>query len=419
MKIGKRTGRLLMNGATFAERASGRAAGAGRVRVLSLIEALTVTGPARALIDFRRTARSDELAAEGLPRVEGSFATFRRGGTSVDEQSQDQFISASRAAGVEVDVIEERFRFDTRVVGELRRVVARRAPDIIETHGTKSHFIVKLSGLGQKLPWVAFHHGYTTTDAKMRVYNQLDRWSLPSAARVVTVCGPFAEQLARVGVEREKILVRHNSIGTFERAGGEEVAALKERLGVQAGERVILAVGRLSREKGHADLLGALGVLRELNPDLNFKLVVAGDGPERGRLEEAARGLGLAERVVFAGHAGDVRPFYALADALALPSHSEGSPLVLLEAMAEGLPVAATAVGGVPEIVSDGESALLAPPRDAAALAEALRRLLSDAALASRIADEARRRVRSHFTPEDYARALVETYRGLLRRAGI
>ena len=184
--------------------------------------------------------------------------TFERGrGGAGGDGEPNQFVAAARAEGIEVDVIDERFRFDTGVVGQLRRIAGRRAPDIIETHMIKSHFLVKLSGLGRRSKWVAYHHGYTSTDLKMLVYNRFNRWSLPSADRVVTVASLSRAQLARSGVARAKISVRKNSIGPAARVGAEEVrrsdAGSDER-----GRALILSVGRLSREKGHADLVEAL-----------------------------------------------------------------------------------------------------------------------------------------------------------------
>lgn len=381
------------------------------IKLLAVIEATTVTGPAKNLIGFAARAGSREFAEPlGLPRVETVVVTFQRGAGA----EPNAFVRAARAAGLAVEVIPERFRFDPSVLGGLRRVVRAHAPDLVQTHMLKSHFLLRLSGLARRYPWVAFHHGYTATDAKMRVYNQLDRWSLPAAGRVLTVCGPFAEHLTRLGVQREKITVRHNSVTAPASADAAALDALRERLGIGPDERVILAVGRLSFEKGHADLVAALGGLSRLDPGLSFKLVVVGEGPEQERVEEAARAHGVAERVVYAGHAADVRPFYALADVLALPSHSEGSPNVLLEAMAAGLAVAATRVGGVPEIAEDGETALLVPARDPAAMAEALRGLLADAGLAARLAARGRERALTHFSPEAYARSLVEFYGALL-----
>lgn len=389
------------------------------IKLLSVIEATTVTGPAKNLLNFCRRARSPHFHAGEMPRVEFSIATFQRLHGRANKNSQrrqdidspNAFVAAAREDGIEVDVIPERFRFDTRVIGKLRAVVERRAPDIIQTHGVKSHFLLRLSGLWRQHPWIAFHHGYTATDRKMVLYNQLNRWSLPSAHRVVTVCQAFAEQLASEGVSPGKISVLHNSINANGASNEDaDLRTFKERLGIERGERVVLAVGRFSREKAHADLINALGALHSVNSSLNFRLVIVGDGPERRRIERAAETQGIASRVIFVGHVGNVRPFYGLADALVLPSHSEGSPNVLLEAMAEGLPVVATAVGGVPEIVENEKSALLVAPRDTDAMASAIGRVLTDATLAHRLASNAAALVTARHSPEAYARSVTEIY---------
>jgi glycosyltransferase involved in cell wall biosynthesis len=397
-------------------------------RVLALMEAGTVSGPAKNLIEFCRRARTLGESSGDAPAAEVSLVTFHRGSkdsltTRADEEIRTKargpnpFVVAARAAGVEVDVIRERFRFDPRVLGELRSIVERHRPDIIQTHQVKSHFLLKLSGLWRRHPWIAFHHGYTTTDVKMQLYNRLNRWSLPTAHRVVTVCGAFAPQLTREGVRPERIFVRHNSInpnGNVD-VDDDDTRALKEKLGIGGGERIIIAVGRLSREKAHVDLVNALGRLHADDPSINFRLVIVGDGPEQQAVERGAREQGINERIVFAGHVSDVRPFYALADLMVLPSHSEGSPNVLLEAMAAGVPVVATSVGGVPEIVEDEESALLVAPRDHVAMAGAVARLLNDEMLARRLSAKARSLVAAHYTPDAYARSVVELYREVWR----
>jgi glycosyltransferase involved in cell wall biosynthesis len=158
----------------------------------------------------------------------------------------------------------------------------------------------------------------------------------------------------------------------------------------------------------------AFEILRRRWPDPPTFLLLVGEGPEQPRLAAMARAAGLEKAVIFAGQHRDVAPFYALASVLAIPSHSEGSPLVLLEAMAAGVPVAATAVGGVPEMVTGEESALLVPPRQPAQLAEALRRLLDEPGLASRLAVGASARVAACYTPEVYHRTLLEIYRDMM-----
>ena len=127
---------------------------------------------------------------------------------------------------------------------------------------------------------------------------------------------------------------------------------------------------------------------------------------------ESKKGKG----VIFTGQVNDVHPFYAIADVFVLPSHSEGSPNVLLEAMAANLPVVATAVGGVPEMVADHESALLVPANDPPSLAAAISNMLADKNLALRLATNASTLVDTRFDPETYARSLVKIYREAIER---
>jgi glycosyltransferase involved in cell wall biosynthesis len=390
------------------------------MKVLSIIEATTVTGPAKNLLNFCRLMRSSEFAVDGKPFVEVSIVTFDRGasvpgavatGSSVHPDTwPNAFVTAAREMGITVDVISERFRFDPSVISQLRTIVARRAPDVIQTHMIKSHFLVKLTGLGTTHPWIAYHHGYTSTDAKMLAYNQLNRWSLRSADRVITVCAAFSKQLTRAGVRAERISVCHNSVKAPRRISPAEQRALREQFQISDDERVIVSVGRLSREKGHEDLVQAIASVREMDPTLKFKVLLVGDGPEHAQLESTAGDLRLNEEIVFVGHVSDVAPFYSIADVLALPSHSEGSPNVLLEAMAAGIPVVATAVGGVPEIAVSGENALLVPARQPHEFAEALLQILSERDLAEKLAANATIRARE-FSPEAYAHRMIHIYK--------
>ncbi len=243
----------------------------------------------------------------------------------------------------------------------------------------------------------------------MRLYNQLDRWSLRRADRIITVSRAFALQLARIASE-DRITVLHNSIDidSFNAISAEETRALRAKLGIVEDERALLAVGRLSHEKGHADLISAFASIVKADP--RTKLVIVGDGPERNSLETRARSSGFGDRIIFTGQVSDASVYYRVADVFVLPSHSEGSPNALLEAMAAGLPVVATRVGGVPEIVTDEESALLAPAHDAQAMAEAVLRLLADKNISQRLAAAARQRVKD-YSPESRLQALLEIYR--------
>jgi glycosyltransferase involved in cell wall biosynthesis len=383
------------------------------IKLLTIVEATTINAVAKTVLEFYRSARELSQSASDFPLIEGCVVTFdRRGDVNA---TPNEFVTAARGQELEVEIIPEHRRFDMSVIPALRRVVESRGSEVLVTNSVKSHFLVWRSGLWRNLPWVAFHHGYTDTDRKMRLYNRLDRWSLPHADRLVTVCRAFAEELASsTGVPSDRISVQHNSIRRQPSVNTADVGALRTRLGIDESEKVVLSIGRLSREKAHLDLIEGFKHLREDSPDISLKLIIVGDGPERSGLEAAAESFGVRELVTFTGQVGDVQSFYPIADVFALPSHSEGSPNVLLEAMAANVPVVATAVGGVPEMVENNESALLVAPSDPPALAAAIARLLNDRDLAQRLTRNAATLVETRFNPNNYTRSLIEIYRDVI-----
>jgi glycosyltransferase involved in cell wall biosynthesis len=378
------------------------------IKLLTVIEATSVTGPAKGLLQFARTDRSEGVGTG----VEVFIAVFRR------PYDPDLFVQTASQMSVPVYPIVEAGRFDRRVIAELSALGRSLQPDLVESHAVKSHFLVRQSGLNRLAPWVAFHHGYTWPDLRARLYNQLDRWSLRAASRVVTVSQPFRRELIRHHVPAARIEIVHNAI---ERDWGRTASApapaeLRARLGIDPGRKVILIVGRLSREKDHISLLRAFRqlALRGAAERANEHLLIVGEGPERARIEAAIRAFGLSEAVTLTGQVPSAEPYYGIADLAVLSSLSEGSPNALLEAMATRVPIVATAVGGIPEIVSDRESALLVPPQDPGALCRAMRELLANEALARGLAARANELVLTRHTPETRARRLVDIYTAAL-----
>ena len=394
------------------------------LKVMAVVEAATITGPAKNLLDFHASNTPQDSTPQGntpddKPQIQLSFVTYHRTrSVMASKEAPNEFVARSRAAGVPVDVIAERSPFDNRVIGALRRVAAKRAPHIIETHHVKSHFLLRLSGAWRRRAWIAWHHGYTQTDAKVKLYNNLDWWSLRAARRVITVSGAFAKELEAHGVRPERIRVLHNSIApnwlTAQRAG--DTNALRQTLKIEPNAKIILAVGRFSIEKALDDLVRAFAILRRENSALATHLVLVGDGPQRGEIEALAMQLGVADKTHFIGQVSDPAPYYALAAVLALPSLSEGSPLALLEAMGAGLPIVATKVGGVPEIVENDNSALLVESRQPEALSQALKRVLTDENLARNLSEGARHRANTHFTPQAHRAARLAIYQEVVPR---
>jgi glycosyltransferase involved in cell wall biosynthesis len=381
----------------------------GEIRVVSIVEAWFVTGQAKNLLEFARRSRQP---VDGIPPVNLSLITYERG---TGASKSNNFVTAAREAGVQLDLVTEKGRFDGSAVGQIRAIVEKCQPDIIQTHNVKSHFLMRLSGLRKDHRWLGFHHGHTATDFKMRCYNQLDRWSLRAPDRVITVCGAFARDLERRGVAKDRITVRHNSVKGFQPADGAVAEALRRQFPPDVP--LLICIGRLSLEKGQADLLNALDFLRRQLKEERFHVVLVGEGPEQARLEALRAELGLEGHVTMAGLQHDVRPYYTVANIVVMPSHSEGSPNVLLEAMAAGVPVVATRVGGVPEIAADGETALLVESRNPEAMARALLTVLRDSELQAKLARNGLQLAREEYSPEAYRRSLTNIYQMVLASA--
>ena len=380
------------------------------IKVLAFMEATVVNGAAKSLLNF-----CDTIGGQVKPGVSVSIATFHRGPIR-DGVPPNEFVEAVEQRGIKAIVIPERHRFDPKLVKLLREIAAREKPDIVQTNNVKSHLLVRLAGLNRGRRWIAFHHGYTATDLKVKLYNQLDRWSLRAADRIVAVCGPFREQLVSAGIPRKKIEVLHNSAAVVDSIFRDEADAIKQRFALDKGSKVLIAIGRLSYEKGHADLLKALDELRRSRPHLRWKCLIVGSGPEQANLEAMVRQQGLDSGVTFAGQQADVLPILQASDLMILPSHSEGSPHVVLEAMAAGVPIVATNVGGVPEILTDGKTAILVPPRDPEAMASGIARVLESPETAASLAANAKQVLQERFSHEAYRTGILNIYREVLDR---
>lgn len=369
------------------------------------MEAVAVTGPAKNLIRFAR---------ENRRLVDIHVFTFVRGSPAASTAT-NPFIDAVRTADLRVHVISEKRRFDWRVLAQLKQRFAEHRPDIVETHSVKSHFLLAM--LGNRRPWIAFHHGYTNENFKMRVYNALDRYSLCRSDRTVTVCEAFVPQLERRGVDRDRVDILHNSIDPAWGPSPGEIQALRTSLDLAPGVFRILAIGRLSKEKGHSTLIRAAAGVKRRRPDLAFEVWLVGDGPQLASLKELATAEAISSAIHFVGPVPNAKAFFGVADVMALPSLSEGSPNVVLEAMAARVPVVATRVGGVPEIVRDHESALLVPASNSEAIAAALVELMDDAELRLQLATRAHDHVLAEFMPARYDARLMAVYHKALAAA--
>ncbi len=288
----------------------------------------------------------------------------------------DEFAAALEARGIPVErVAEVDSRWDWKGMLGTWNALRRVRPDVLHVHHVwpaADRYLAMLARAAGVRHLVVTEHivGESHSDGQ----RALKRAELGRADAVTAVCGAVAETLVRdYGIERARVRVVPNGADLPDEAAEAPVAkAWRERFGASLIRPLWVVAGRLEEQKGHAVLLDALAEVRKRG--LDFTLAVAGEGSLKTTLEQRAEQLGIGPRVRFLGALDDVGPLLAAADAVVLPSHWEGLPLVLLEAMVRSRPIVATAVGGVPEVIEDGTHGALVAPGDALALADELER---------------------------------------------
>lgn len=350
-----------------------------------------------------------ELAREFEPDVATSFLSFSEDGLC------EAFLNHVRNAGF----VGVRLHNDTphliRARKELRQKLAEMRPTVLCVHGYKAGLLGLSAARSLGVPVIAVSRGWTAECWKVRLYERLDRIALRHMDRVVCVSHGQAAKVRRAGVDLAKISVIHNSIRTnrFERPRDDAWRhRLDERFNSAQPTFIVGAAGRLSPEKGFEVLVDAVRLAREQD-ELNFGVVLFGDGPLKADLQKRIDNAGIGSHFVLAGFTDELDRFMPHFDLFVQSSHTEGLPNVLLEAAAAGVPVVATDVGGTREVVVDGETGLVVPPADAPALAQAVTSLLQNPKLRQAMGERAKTHVRDQFTFAAQAAA----YRHLFEQA--
>ncbi|MFH1887371.1 MAG: glycosyltransferase family 4 protein [Pseudomonadota bacterium] len=312
---------------------------------------------------------------------------------------------------------------DAAALGSLWRLLRRLSPDILHTHTSKAGLLGRLAAVAVGTPSVIHtphghvffgHFGPATSRVFLEAERAMDRFT----HRLVALTRGEATDYVSLGVAKaEKIRIIHSGVDVdgFEPAPGAREAA-RAALGMPCGPRAVGSVGALLAHKGPDLLLAAMGKVWKTRPET--LLVFIGQGPLAKELSDAARALGAADRVFFPGWRGDVAAVLPALDVLAHPARNEGMGRVLVEALAAGLPVAASAVGGIPDIIRPGETGLLVPPEDSGALAGAILRLLEDRGLADSLAARGPEACRA-FSARAMLDALDALYQDEARRIGV
>jgi hypothetical protein len=315
-------------------------------------------------------------------------------------------------------------REDARAVGKLVRLIEWIRPDVLHTHTAKAGAIGRAAALlsGAARPSVVVHtfHGHVLRgyfgSVRTSAFLRVERVLANGCDALIAVSPQVRDDLVALGVApASKIAVMRLGLELDERvtASPEERSRIRAELGIAGNRPLIGWLGRMTEIKRVDDLLRSFGALRGNGVDADLMLV--GDGPLRAGLEGLARELGVADRTHFLGYQSDVAPFYAAADVVALSSANEGTPVTIIEAQAAGRPVVVTDVGGVRDVVADGETGYLVPAGDTDAFAGRLAALASDPQRREEMGRRGRDRVLPRYRVERLVDDVDRLYRTLLQ----
>jgi glycosyltransferase involved in cell wall biosynthesis len=368
------------------------------MRVVHLMASPFYGGPERQMLGLARHLPSE---------VESIFLSFAERGLA------QAFLDEARRHGYEgksLDYNTPRYFACVReVAGELRRLQA----DLLCCSGYKPDLVGWRAARRAGVRVVAVSHGWTSATWKVRCYEKLDKIVLPRLDAVVCVSKAQADKVRSAGVPDAKIAIIQNAVGA--EAFVEPNAEKRDEMArwfAQPPRWLIGAAGRFSPEKGFAVFVEAAALIAAQRPEAGF--VLFGDGPLRADLERLIAQRGLQGQFVLAGFRNDLSRFLPNLDVAVMSSHTEGLPVILLEAGAAGVPSVATAVGGIPEVLDDGQNGYLVPAGDSSALAQRIVALLDNEPQRLAMGRAARDRVRHDFSFTAMSRQYYELFKKLV-----
>ncbi len=374
---------------------NGSAKGPKRFKVLHLIASPKIGGAEKLLLTV-----ADNIDAE---RFDVSIAVF------IDSRKKhNAFFDEAKGCKVRLYPVDIKGPYDVRQLIQIYRIIATFKPDVIHTHGYKTNILGFLMARCFMIPIIATVHGWLhSTRRTTQLYNRVNLFLLRRFDQVIAVSCQIETVLLQLNVSTSRLITLRN-VPAAPKRFEINTAALVERFSLDPKARYVGFVGRLEPVKGGEFLISAAVKVLERYPNVQF--LIAGEGSELSRLEAMVAEVGLSRRVRFLGFLARPGDIFQLLDLYVLPSLDEGIPLSLLEAMAAEVPVVASSVGGVPEVIEDGINGLLVPPGETELLAEAICHALNDRAGGVQRIEAARKTIDEKFNILSWIESLQALY---------
>ena len=383
-------------------------------RVLRLIARLNVGGPAVQAITL-----THELDRYGFKTL------LAKGMEGEREGNMDRLAERLQVTPVEIPSLRRKISplTDLRALRAVRRLIRDFQPSVLHMHTAKAGTIGRLAAAlsGRHRPELVVHtfHGHVLTGyfskRAERVFTWIERFLAKRTDVLIAVSDEVRDDLVALGIApADRIRVVHLGFDLMPfdlRSDARSAArsAMRARLGVEDAASLVTLVARLVPIKRVDVFLHAAALIAQDHPDVRF--CIAGDGELADDLKGSAAARSLGERIVWPGFIDDMPALLAASDVVALTSDNEGTPVSLIEALAAGVPVVGTRVGGVPSVVQDGQTGLLASRAGAPAVATAITRLLDDPAFATELSEAGRRDVITRFSLHRLVDDIVQVYR--------
>ena len=310
-----------------------------------------------------------------------------------------KFEQLASLSGILYTSFKSRKIFDLELYFKLKQSLKQEDPQVLHAHGIKAVFYAWLTKpKGTKL--VVTHHGKTGHTLKVRIYEFIEGLILKSANGVIAVSNEMKRELNKSGIKNNKIYLVENLL----------TLKIPRKNIVRTPQLKIVYVGRLSPEKGCHVLIHSLKNLK-----IDYDLVIVGDGKERKNLEQLVSILGIEKMVHFVGFQVDVAKYLNVSNLLVMPSFREGQPLVLIEACCLGVPVIASNVGGIPELVKHGQNGFLFEPGDSNQLCELITKFAQEEFRVSFSLKSRQQEMLLRFAPETWALRTLNAYQKVIQ----
>lgn len=298
---------------------------------------------------------------------------------------------------------------------KIMNILRKNEFDLLHVHGYFASICSLYIARLMKIQCIATCHGFISTDQKLKFYNQLELIALRACQSIIAVSENVKETLTKNGITSSKIIVMQNAVKFRENNSiDDENRTMKRReIGIESDEFVCGYIGRLSEEKGLKYLILALEEIRIAT--VSVRLVVIGDGPQRDTMMKLAKERNLVSRVIFLGFKKNIEDWLPILDLFVLPSLTEGTPMALLEAMSIGLPVIATSVGGVPNIIKDNENGIQVQPADYKEISRQIENFIRSPEFRKKISENAINTIKTKFNIQTWCRKIENVYETLLK----